>query len=148
MNKNFVIFLILFFLSSTYNVLIAQENMILTFNTDLGNGTTVTLPLRGNVDVTVDWGDGTTPQSITTSGNLDYTYAAGGVYTVSISGSLTHFGSWSNYNNAEKLISCTSFGDLGITSLFGAFHGAVNLSEVPGAIPSTVSDLSNMFRGA
>ena len=33
--------------------------MVLEFNTTMSDGTTVTLPLNGLVDVTVDWGDGT-----------------------------------------------------------------------------------------
>jgi surface protein len=148
MKKNLLSICILFCLASIPNVLLAKEPMILTFNTVLGSGTTVTLPLHGTVNVNVDWGDGTPPQSITTPGNHSYTYASEDIYTVTISGTLTQFGAWNAYDNAEKLISCTHFGDLGLASLHGAFRGAVNLSEVPDVIPSMVTDLSGMFWGA
>jgi len=36
----------------------AQEPMVLVFDTNLDDGTTVSLPLYGTVNVTVDWGDG------------------------------------------------------------------------------------------
>ena len=126
-----------------------SDDMVLEFNTQLGDGTTVTLPLHGSVDVTVDWGDGTTPQAITTTGNHDYTYAAEGTYTVTISGSLAQFGnSWAGYDNVEKLTVVTNFGNLGLSSLHGAFDGAENLTEVPASFPSTVTDMRCMFRNA
>jgi hypothetical protein len=36
------------------------DPMVLEFNTALSTGTTVAIPLYGTVNVTVDWGDGTT----------------------------------------------------------------------------------------
>ncbi|MFO7842721.1 MAG: BspA family leucine-rich repeat surface protein [Bacteroidales bacterium] len=126
-----------------------SDAMVLEFNTELGDGTTVTLPLYDNVDVTVDWGDGTTPQAITTEGNHDHTYAAEGTYTVTISGSLAQFGnSWAGYDNVEKLTVVINFGNLGLTSLYGAFDGAENLTEVPATLPTTVTNLSYMFYNA
>ena len=52
---------------------------------------TVTLPLHVGVDVTVDWGDGSS-EVATVAGNRDHTYAAEGVYEIAIRGSLTRFG--------------------------------------------------------
>ena len=46
-----------------------SDDMVLWFNTGLSDGTTVTLPLRGDVDISVDWGDGSEPESVTTEGN-------------------------------------------------------------------------------
>ncbi len=146
MKLNLLKFILMLFLMSSYNLLIAQENMSLTFNTEPGNSTTITLPLYGIVNVTVDWGDGTPPQNITVEGNHNYTYGIGGEYTVVISGTLTQFGNgWAGYDNAQTLTRCNSFGNLGITSLSGAFSGAENLTLVPEALPSTVTDLSVMF---
>jgi uncharacterized repeat protein (TIGR02543 family) len=126
-----------------------SDAMVLEFNTTLSSGTTVTLPLYGSVNVTVDWGDGTTPQAITTTGDHNHTYAAEGTYTVSITGSLSQFGRGQNsYNNASKLTKVTSFGNLGLTSLSGAFYNAENLTEVPTALPITVTNLSHMFHAA
>jgi len=93
-----------------------QSQMILEYNLELSSGTTITLPLYGTVNVTVDWGDGNT-EPYTTTGNKNHTYATGGTKAVSISGSLTQFGSGVAYNNADKLVRVTSFGNLGLTSL-------------------------------
>ncbi len=126
----------------------ANAQMTLEFDTNLGSGTTVTLPLYGSVNVTVDWGDGSAPENFTHTGNQDHTYATEGTYTVSITGSLTHFGTGNTYPNAEKLTKVTSFGDLGLTDLSFAFFGASNLTEVPTSLPASVTDLHGMFRKA
>ncbi|MFG6687931.1 BspA family leucine-rich repeat surface protein [Mariniflexile sp. HNIBRBA6329] len=118
-------------------------NMKLEFNTSLSSGTTITLPLNGNVDVTVNWGDGNI-ENTAVAANFTHTYSSEGTYTVFISGSLTHFGS-NNYPNADKLTKVTSFGSLGITDLSYAFHNAKNLTEVPSALPADVTNTSYMF---
>ena len=129
--------------------------MILTFNTTLGTDNTVTLPLVGNlssgtnVNVTVDWGDGTPTEIFNTWGYKDHTYSIGGTYTVSITGSLKGYGFYGVPINAEKLVSVTSFGNLlGLTNLFGAFYGATNLIAVPTSLPSGVTDLTITFKNA
>ena len=142
MKKSFFYFLFLTLLTLFSHALNAQP-MVLEFNTNLSAGTTVTLPLYGTVDVTVDWGDGST-ESFTGTGNKDHTYASEGIYTVTISGSLTQFGAV-GYPNVDKLVKCTSFGDLGLTSLYFAFHNATNLIEAPTVLPSTVTILSATF---
>ncbi len=132
----------MFFLSWNVN---AQE-MILKFNTNLSSGTTVTLPLDGSVNVTVDWGDGDN-EAFTTTGEKNHTYASEGNYTVTISGTLTQFGS-TGCDNIEKLTSVDDFGDIGLTDLTNAFKGAVNLTSVPNVLPSTVTNTRYMFRNA
>ena len=122
-----------------------MAQMVLEFNTNLSWGTTVTLPLYGTVNVTVDWGDGNS-ESFVTIGDKSHTYTAEGVYTVSISGALTQFGSGDQYNNAKKLVKVTSFGNLGLTSLNGAFDMASNLVEVPTILPATITNLSSSFQ--
>ncbi len=121
------------------------QNMLLEFNTNLGTGTTITLPLNGTVDVTVFWGDGTS-ESTTSSADLSHTYSAEGTYTVMIIGSLTHYGR--NGVNAQKLTRVTNFGNLGITDFSYAFRNASNLTEVPASIPPGVTNTSSMFRSA
>ena len=117
--------------------------MQLVFNTNLSAGTTITLPLQGTVDVTVDWGDGNN-KICTTAGNQDHIYTIEGTYTVTITGSLSHFGS-QDYTNANKLISVLSWGDLELTDLSFAFHNATNLIELPADIPATVTNMYYMF---
>jgi hypothetical protein len=62
------IFLALVLLVSVFAV---QAQMSLEFNTNLSEGTTITLPLNGTVDVSVDWGDGNT-ELFTSTGNKDH----------------------------------------------------------------------------
>ena len=127
----------------------ASAQMVLEFNTNLSDGTSITLPLKGTVDVTVNWGDGSSDDTYTTTGNKEHTYAVEGTYTVSITGSLTQFGtSFPNAPNIDKLVKVTSFGDIGLTSLKSAFSGAINLVEVPLQLPSTVESLTYMFFSA
>ena len=139
--------LLLFFVVNMCLSIKAQ--MVLEFNTKLSPGTTITLPLYGTVDINVDWGDGTN-SSIKTEGDFDRTYAIDTIYTVSITGTLTHFGSnnYNGYANSDKLVRVISFGNLGLTDLYGAFNGASNLIDVPDDIPAGVTNISNMFSSA
>ncbi len=127
--------------------IILNAQMVLVFDTNLSDSTVITLPLYGDVNVEVDWGD----NSIDTynyEGNKNHNYTQDGIYAVTISGTLTHYGGlWMEFGNAS-LILCTSFGDLGLTSLKGAFFGASNLIEVPTILPPNITDLSNTFSGA
>jgi surface protein len=114
------------------------------------DGGEITLPLSGTVNVNVNWGDGSEIETFTTTGNKNHTYINSGTYTVSISGTLTRFGSNSTYPNANKLYKVLSFGEIGLTSLSGAFRNCSNLIEVPSSLPllTTVTNLSIMFAGA
>ena len=124
----------------------ARAQMELVF--DITSGDEIALPLYGNVDVTVDWGDESS-DSYTTTGNKSHTYSTTGSYTVTISGTLTQFGDGSSsWTGSKKLTQVTSFGDVGLTSLSGAFNGASNLASVPATLPSTVTDLSHAFDDA
>ena len=119
--------------------------MDLEFNTTHGAGTQITLPLSGTVHVTIDWGDGSTIETVTSEGDKSHTYASEGTYNVSISGILSQYGNGVYYANAEKLTKVTSFGGIGLTSLNGAFYGTTNLRKVPETLPSSITNLSNAF---
>lgn len=123
------------------------EPMVLVYDTRLSQGTTIILPLNGQVNVIVDWGDGTN-ETGTKAGELKHAYTTSGEYIVKIGGSLSHFGGFSGSESNENLTAVTSFGDLGLTSLSGAFSKAPNLTSVPTLIPATVTDLSQMFHSA
>ncbi len=141
----------------SFGVLFAQNSMELTFDTELSEGTTIALPLRGDVNVTVNWGDNSDPEIITTEGYHLHTYTNEGVYNVTISGDLTWFGTLSTPNEsmdeieqsyADKLIAVTSFGDLGLESLEGAFAKCLNLETVPVTLPASVTSLRRIFYNA
>jgi hypothetical protein len=111
-------------------------------------GDTVTLPLFGVVNVTIDWGDSTV-ETVNVAGLKSHIYVTGGDYIVQMTGNLEQFGNgFDGYPNADKLISITSFGYLGITSLAGVFKAAINLEECPDFIPTTVTNLEYAFYGA
>jgi surface protein len=141
--KKFYLIMLMLFWGTVFST---KAQMILEYNTNLSSGTTITLPLYGTVNVTVDWGDGNT-QTVTSASDLSHTYATDGTYTVQITGTLTHFGS-SSYPNADKLTAVTSFEDIGLTSLRYAFSNASNLTQVPNSIPATITNMSGTFYGA
>jgi len=113
----------------------------------LSTGFVYELGLLGDVDVQVDWGDGSPDSDVAVAGPFAHTYATSGQYTITVSGSLTGFGA-SSLAGAEYLTAVTSFGDLGIESLAYAFYGSENLVNVPAVLPATVTDMSAMFRDA
>jgi surface protein len=136
-------------------VIVEESNndaMLIDINTMLSSGTTLGLPLKGNVDVEVDWGDGTT-ENIAVAGIAYHTYDTEGQFTIGINGSLTQFGNTLySYPGVEKITKVSSWGNLGLTSLDGAFCGTLtnisNIVSVPDSLPSGVTSLSFMFRYA
>jgi len=137
MKKNFLLVILIFF-----NIALKGQ-MILEYNTNLAEGTTINLPLQGNVDVVVNWGDGSS-NTYNTWGNKIHTYSTEGIYTVTINGTLTAFGSVSS-SNKDKLVRVIDFGNIGLTDLTSAFQNCINLTQVPDYLPSTISITTAMF---
>jgi len=129
-----------------------NQNLILEIDTSfatLGTDLVYELGLFGDVDVHVDWGDGSPDSDVAVAGPFAHTYATSGQYTITVSGSLTGFGGdASPLSGVEYLTAVTSFGDLGIESLAFAFYGANNLIDVPAVLPATVTELSGLFYDA
>jgi surface protein len=124
---------------------VVDPDLVLVFDTALGD-LTVEMPLAGTVNCVIDWGDGSS-DAYTTGGTKTHTYASGGVYAVRLSGTLTGFGA---DVSRPELVSCLSFGEVGLTSLSQAFRACANLVEVPTSLPSKSSVISMlaMFFGA
>ena len=151
------------------------QPMLITVNTAFG--TTVDIPLFDTLSgVTIDF-DSTdvssgevctaiTPtatfdaaagviSNISTVGVLSCTYAAAGIYTVAISGTFAGYG-WQSGTptaaNVAAITGVTQWNSVGVgptlKSLAGAFRDHANLTAVPTNIPSSVTDMSRMFRGA
>ncbi len=119
-----------------------------------GGTTTVTLALAGTVDATIDWGDSTV-ETVTTPGPHVHDYGVDGTYTVSVAGSVTAYDSRRNgggdpWTEEAKLISVDSWGQLGFTSMYGAFLRCTNLVSVPGTSDGieAVTNMEMMFLGA
>ena len=94
----------------------------------------------------VDWGDGTTIQTISsaTDPNSNHTYAAAGTYTVTLWGHADAF-NFQSYGTPTKIIEVINLGDLGWINLNGAFSNCTNLTTFAGGKTSSVTDMSNMF---
>jgi len=127
-------------------------DMRLVFDTTKTSATnTVELPFYNatTVNVTVDWGDGVV-ETITTPGSKLHTYSTAGIYTVSITGTLSRFGlpnlnvSWVG-SNYYSLVSVPSFGDIGLTDLSFAFAFTQNLLSVSTVLPTTVTNLKGLL---
>jgi surface protein len=127
---------------------IATAPMVITVDTTLGDWATRTvgLPLGGDVDVTIDWGDGTST-SATSGGTITHTYASDGRYTIHITGTLTQFGAGATpwMEPSAAITSVETWGELGLTSLAGALADTQHLTSVPAGLPATVTDLSHLF---
>lgn len=125
-----------------------QSGLEVVIDTATSDGTTVVLPFRGATDVVVHWGDGS-HEVFASAGDATHTYETDGTYRITVEGALEQFGNGADgYASSEVLVEVTSWGTLGLSSLSGAFAGAVNLTAVPSVLPSTVAELDHAFDGA
>ena len=127
----------------------AQAQMVLEYNIATAN-TAIALPfgLFGTVNVSINWGDGSALETVTSGGDKSHTYSTIGTKIVTITGTLTEYGTITNATGNARLTKVTSWDGLGLTSLFDAFNGATMLTQVPTSLPATVTNLSYMFQGA
>jgi surface protein len=125
----------------------SQAQMVLEYDV-LSANTQIALPLAGNVNVSVDWGDSTALEIFTSAGNKPHIFATKGAKTVTITGTLSAYGSDTIGNANERLIKVLSWDGLGLKSFNSAFWSATNLTQVPTSLPATITDMSHMFAGA
>lgn len=134
----------------------------LIFNAALGS--IVSIPLRGSVNVSIDWGDASAnencPRTAASEGVITCTYANSGVYTVSIDGTLSRFGPVDNNprdradyylypdSSQENLVAITSWGNVGLQSLDGAFSSAPALTVLPSSLPASLITVRGLLAGA
>ncbi len=138
---------------SSYSGEVTSKKLIIEIDTDSSDaGLDVRIPLNGNVDVVIDWGDGNNEVGISAS-LYSHTYSSEGKYMVTISGNVEHLGcnELSDYFNnlcvSDNLIKVYSFGQIGLNSLGWAFVGS-NITTVPKILPETVTNLSGAFKNA
>jgi len=98
-------------------------------------------------DYTVDWGDGT-EETFTTIGNKSHTYAAQGIYQVSVSGGMTALSLLSG-GEQLKLIYIDQWGDIEWSSMYQAFAYCSNMTGRYIDIPNTsaATNFELMFLG-
>lgn len=98
-------------------------------------GATAVLPLQGTVDCIVDWGDGSTAETVTSVTPI-HVYAEEGIYEVKIAGKVTGLGTNKaifNVTHKDALNYFTAvkqWGNTGLTTLKEAFWNCVNLESV------------------
>ena len=120
----------------------------------VGDNDTITLPIGGTCDFTVNYGDGT-EYKVTSSTDEDriHTYATAGTYTVTIKGKCQNF----NFNTVniskDKITRLIQWGVLGngLTDNYYSFYQCTNLQ---GGIPSPslnsfkkATDFQILFQG-
>ncbi len=108
----------------------------------------------GTFNFTVDWGDGSSVEHITSydDEDIDHTYISPGKYTVVINGLCSGLDGSDNFGNntgyRRQLTEILDLGNVGWTSLEAAFLGATQLVQVSGGDTSQVTSMKEMFRKA
>ncbi len=117
------------------------------------NGTFIKLPIKNiTTPLTIDWGDGSSPETNITIDNPTYTYSSNlGTIQISIVGDFTQFGTnpvSETIEGIDLLSRVISFDIVSLNSLRGAFYNAISLIEVPTTLPSPISILDYTFLNA
>ena len=94
---------------------------------------TIVLPLLsgGTYSGTIDWGDSST--SSLSYANRSHTYASGGTYTITISGTIEGW-QFANGGDKAKITDISNFGNLTITTAL-AFQGCSNMTITAADVP-------------
>ena len=100
-------------------ILVSGMAMVITMRT-AGAAETVTLPLTGTHDVTIDWGDGSVDENVTAVGPT-HEYADAGDYDISISGSADNFSFADENHSKDKVTHIVQWGDIGVTDWWWCF---------------------------
>lgn len=131
---------------------VKQENgaMMLRYKI-IEESTVIALPLYGKTLCTVEWGDGETETVYRTVSDsyITHWFESPGSYDVTIRGNVEGLCSLGDDRVAEHLEELVQWGDVGLTSLNGAFANA-SLKSVPECDIMSfaeVTDVSGMFEG-
>ena len=136
-----------------------KRGFVTTWNTQntLSGGSAnnqVRIPMYGNgYNFTVYWGDGSSQTHTASPGeiahNLTKTYAAPGIYTVTITGEFPQIYS-NQWEERRKLTLINQWGDISWRSMKNAFYGCERMQGAFTDAPdlSLVTDVSSMFSSA
>ena len=132
-----------------------NSKLMITEWTIPADNTVIKLPVQGTgLNITVDWGDGSATETVTTQFPT-HTYAQAGIYEIAVAGNCPVWGKYSGnvptegndyYTYAQYLSKVIQFGELNAT--YYGFTWCTNLTDVKGAtVNSTknVTDMSYMF---
>ncbi|BAV95070.1 BspA family leucine-rich repeat surface protein [Ichthyobacterium seriolicida] len=152
--------------SKEYTVTLSYNLKKFISKWNLSADKTIILPIYdgGDYDFTVDWGDDTEKQNITSHNdpNTSHIYKTSGEKTITITGKIEGFNFGkvfsckrtsppsSGCSNTDKIIGISSWGDLKFGNIGSYFKHCANLNTLPSDAPDLqgVTDMSNMFYGA
>ncbi len=118
---------------------------------------TIMLPLREGFkyNMTVDWGDGTELQKITSwnDNHKAHEYVEAGTHTITLKGLAEAWyfnacGTTPDTGSEANIISITDLGGMGWKSFENAFCGCENLTTIKGGDTSNVTNMKQMFWGS
>ena len=118
----------------------------LTYKCDVT--TEIVLPIKDRITGgTAKWSDGTTQTIPAGNDPFKKTLSAGVTYTLSYEGTYSLFSNGFNGTNSNTCLrSVDHWGqETKVTNASNAFHGAVNLTDMPANIPHTITNMSYMF---
>lgn len=134
-----------------------SKYMITEWNVSGDTGLTITLPVSGaGLNITVDWGDGSATETITTE-YPTHTYAQAGIYEIEVAGNCPEWGKISyqefmafgetsrNYTYAKYLTNVIQLGELNATKYI--FAKCENLTSFKGeklVSPNTFANVNTM----
>lgn len=131
---------------------VLNPDFVLNIDMSLGRADKTTrFRLRQPYDITIDWGDGTAPESLSSTGtsltNKTHTYPDTGQYTITITGSLTALVGelFSTYDYRYCWVEVISFGET-MKNFSSVMRDAINLHTVCPQIYSGVTDMSLAFQ--
>ena len=133
--------------SEDITVTVADSATAFVTTWQVAAGGSVTIPATGTYGI--HWGDGMADAAVT--GTQTHTYDDAGTYAVAVTGGLEGINLGQNTTaNAAKLQSIGQWGDIGWTTMEGAFQGAssmvYNATDAPDL--SGVTNMTGMFGGA
>ena len=112
------------------------------------DGESITIPAQGaTFNAVVDWGDNSSPETVTSPTGFVHPYDTAGDYTISITGTFPNI-FLNGGTSAPKLKKVLNLGKVGWTRFNLAFKGCSNLTEftVGSTDTSSVTNMSEMFR--
>lgn len=110
---------------------------LITFNA----ANTVYLPVAGNVDCIVDWGDGTVEEIKTEYPS--HAYSDVGFHTASVTGTVTEINSAELPSFSYQYITgVAQWGRTGLKSMYRAFYGCLNLRFIAGDTERSFADVT------
>lgn len=116
---------------------VRQNNGALIFRLEIeADGESGGIPIYGEVDCTVDWGDGQTETIVASisglsTGNPTHVYAAAGVYRVAVQGTVKALSAlYLNDAMRPRLKAVESWGNTGLESMEYALYGCADLVTI------------------